>query len=95
MADVETVVGQLASHWGRKGDFGPQDGDHPHEAEILVLDSGMARRELGWAPRLSLATAVEWTAEWYRGQLAGKHAADLCLAQIHRYFVTDAIQAAA
>jgi CDP-glucose 4,6-dehydratase len=95
LADVETVVGQLARHWGRKGDFSPQAGDHPHETEVLTLDSGMAKRELGWAPRLSLGTALEWTAEWYRAQLAGKRAADLCLAQIHRYFATDAIQAAA
>ncbi|HEV8406968.1 MAG TPA: CDP-glucose 4,6-dehydratase [Sphingomicrobium sp.] len=95
MADVETIVSQLARHWGRPGDFSPQAGDHPHEAEILTLDSGMARRELGWAPRLSLGTAVEWTAQWYRAQLSGSFAADLCLAQIRRYFATDAIQAAA
>ena len=95
LADVETVVGQFARHWGQKGNFSPQAGDHPHEAQVLMLDSGMARRELGWAPRLSLGTAVEWTAEWYRAQLSGASAADLCLAQIRRYFATDAIQAAA
>ena len=95
MADVETVVGRFAGHWGRKGDFSSQAGDHPHEAQVLTLDSGMARRELGWAPRLSLGTAVEWTAEWYQAQLSGACAADLCLAQIRRYFATDAIQAAA
>ena len=95
IADVETVVGQFARHWGRKGDFSPQPGDHPHEAHVLTLDSGMARRELGWTPRLSLGAAVEWTAEWYRSQLLGKCAADLCLAQIRRYFASDAIQAAA
>lgn len=95
MADVETVVSQFARHWGQKGDFSFQAGAHPHEAQVLTLDSGMARRELGWAPRLSLGAAVEWTAEWYRAQLSGASAADLCLAQIRRYFATDAIQAAA
>lgn len=95
MADVATIVGQFARHWGQKGDFGSQDGEHPHEAQVLTLDSGMARRELGWAPRLSLGAAVEWTSDWYRAQLSGEYAADLCLAQIRRYFATDAIQAAA
>ena len=95
MADVETVVRQFARHWGHKTHFGSQAGDHPHEAQVLTLDSGMARHELGWAPRLSLGAAVEWTAEWYRGQLSGKSAVDLCLAQIRRYFATDAIRAAA
>jgi CDP-glucose 4,6-dehydratase len=95
VASVATVVGQLARHWDQPGDFSPQAGDHPHEAEMLTLDSSMAVRELGWAPRLSLGTAVGWTADWYRAQLAGKGAAQLCLDQIRRYFATGAIQAAA
>ena len=95
VASVATVVGQLAKHWGQSGDFSPQPGEHPHEAELLTLDSSMAVRELGWAPRLSLATAVEWTADWYRAQLAGADAGKLCVDQIRRYFATDAIQAAA
>jgi CDP-glucose 4,6-dehydratase len=95
VASVATVVGQLARHWGQPGDFNPQPGDHPHEAEVLTLDCGMAMRELGWAPRLSLEAAVEWTADWYRAQLAGENAAQLSLDQIRRYFAADAIQAAA
>lgn len=95
VASVATVVGQLAATWGRTGDFTPQAGDHPHEAESLSLDSAMALRELGWAPRLSLNTAVEWTADWYRAQSAGAPAAKLCLDQIRRYFATDALRAAA
>jgi CDP-glucose 4,6-dehydratase len=95
LASVATVVAQLARHWGQAGDFTAQPGDHPHEAELLTLDSSMACCELGWAPRLSLGTALDWTAEWYREQLAGKDASELCLAQIRRYFATDAVQAAA
>lgn len=95
VASVATVVGQLARHWGASGDFEPQPGDHPHEAEVLTLDSAMAMRELGWSSRLSLDTAIDWTAEWYRARLAGADAAELCLAQIRRYFAADAVQAAA
>jgi CDP-glucose 4,6-dehydratase len=95
VASVATVVGQLARHWGQSGDFSRQAGDHPHEAEVLTLDSSMAGRELGWAPRLSLGSALDWTATWYREQLAGKDASELCVAQIGRYFATGAVQAAA
>ena len=95
VASVATVVGQLSKHWGQPGDFDAQAGDHPHEAELLTLDSAMAIRELGWSPRLALASAVEWTAEWYRAQLAGGDAAQLCLDQIGRYVGAEAIQAAA
>jgi CDP-glucose 4,6-dehydratase len=95
VASVATVVGQLAKHWGQPGNFAAQAGDHPHEAELLTLDSAMAIRELGWNPRLTLATAVEWTAEWYRAQLAGADAAKLCLDQIGRYVGAEPIKAAA
>lgn len=95
VASVASVVGKLARHWGQAGDFDRQAGDHPHEAEVLTLDSGMAIRELGWAPRLSLATAIEWTAEWYRSQQARADAAELCLGQIRRYVAADATRAAA
>jgi hypothetical protein len=44
---------------------------------------------------LSLGSAVDWTATWYREQLAGKDASELCVAQIGRYFATGAVQAAA
>jgi CDP-glucose 4,6-dehydratase len=95
VATVAAVVGQLARLWGQSGDFALQAGDHPHEAEVLTLDSAMAVRELGWAPRLSMQTAVEWTAEWYRAQLDGADPAKLCLDQIRRYFAAVAVQAAA
>jgi CDP-glucose 4,6-dehydratase len=38
----------------------------PHEAQLLYLDSGKARDELGWHPIWSLDTALRTTADWYR-----------------------------
>jgi CDP-glucose 4,6-dehydratase len=95
LASVATVAGQLARHWGLPADFAHQAGDHPHEAEVLTLDSTMALRELGWGPRLSLDEAIRWTAEWYRAQHSGADAAELCRDQIGRYAQTGAAQAAA
>lgn len=95
VASVAAVVGQLAKHWAQGGDYTPQPGDHPHEAELLTLDSSMATRELGWASRLSLGSAVDWTAEWYRARASGSDAAQLSLSQIRRYFAADPLRAAA
>jgi CDP-glucose 4,6-dehydratase len=36
-----------------------------HEASLLTLDSGQARRELGWRPRWGIETALEKTLDWY------------------------------
>ena len=37
-----------------------------HEAGILKLDICKARKILNWQPKLSCATAVEWTIDWYK-----------------------------
>lgn len=56
-----------------------------HEAAVLRLDSSKAQVRLGWQPQLSLAAAVEMTAEWYRGFHDGRAMADLSAGQIARY----------
>ncbi len=48
--------------------------DHPvvlspsplHEAQLLRLDNAKAVAQLGWRPRLRVAEALAWTADWYR-----------------------------
>ena len=37
----------------------------PHEAELLSLDSSLARHELGWQPRWDFDTTMERVAAWY------------------------------
>ena len=56
----------------------------PHEAKLLLLNSGRAMEHLGWKSQLDARTAIQWTAEWY----ADKHhtAYEKCMAQIERYF---------
>lgn len=38
----------------------------PHEAGLLALDSGKARRVLGWRPLLGIEQALDLTVQWYR-----------------------------
>jgi CDP-glucose 4,6-dehydratase len=45
---------------------------HPHEANLLYLDSSKARDLLGWRPVLTFDQAAEWTVDWYRDFVEGK-----------------------
>lgn len=62
-----------------------ESGDHPEEAQTLVLDSGLAQRSLGWRPRLDTDAAIAWTADWYRHWRAGGSMRSFSLDQIARY----------
>jgi len=45
-------------------------GEAPHEIPAQYLDSGKARRVLGWSPRYSLEEGMRETLGWYREFLA-------------------------
>ncbi len=59
----ELSGGAIRYHTGRS--------DGPPEAAFLSLDCAKARQRLGWVPKLSLDTALEWTWEWYEDYLRG------------------------
>lgn len=82
---VGWVVDALASRWEQVAWRDDDHGDHPHEAAVLKLDSSQAISRLGWRPALSIETALDWVADWYRGDLADADLRALTLAQIARY----------
>ncbi|MEJ1968829.1 MAG: CDP-glucose 4,6-dehydratase [Rhizomicrobium sp.] len=55
------------------------------EMNFLSLDPALARKTIGWRPRLSSRECAIWTAEWYRRWGGGEDARALCLEQISRY----------
>jgi CDP-glucose 4,6-dehydratase len=57
-------------------------GEHPHEAHFLKLDISKAVCDLGYRPRISLGTALDWTAEWYRAYFDGQDMSDVTQRQI-------------
>ena len=65
--------------WARDG------APHPHEANLLRLDTSRARAVLGWTPLLTLAENIAWTAEWYRAWAAAEDVRPLTLEQIDRF----------
>ena len=82
---VERLVSRMTNIWGPPAEWSKDSGQHPHEAHFLRLDSGKARKRLGWRPRLPLEKALEWTVDWYKRQASGEDARALTLAQIERY----------
>jgi CDP-glucose 4,6-dehydratase len=82
---VDFVADRLAALWGDGASWGADEGAHPPEAARLRLDSGKARALLGWAPKLDLDRALEWTVEWYRSCNAGADARRLAESQLDRY----------
>jgi len=64
-------------HWKTNGDA------HPHETQILALDSTKARQGLGWHPVWNFEQTIAKTAAWYSAQWQDKIA--ISRAQLQEY----------
>lgn len=82
---VERIATKLAAMWGDGASWVCDQAEHVHEDHTLRLDSSRAHAELGWAPKLKIDTALEWSMEWYRRWHAGEAMADVSREQIARY----------
>jgi CDP-glucose 4,6-dehydratase len=82
---VAQVVEKLATLWEIETPWVQDQVQHAHEEAILNLNTDLTRRELGWEGRLSIDTALDWTAQWFKAFFAGQSAAILCDHQIERY----------
>ncbi len=82
---VEWIVRHLSKKWDGGAEWKLESKPQVHEAQMLKLDWSKAHAGLGWQPVLSLPDALEYTIAWYRQELAGNSAKDLCLSQIGDY----------
>ncbi len=82
---VSWIVERLTQMWADGASWEVDGGNHPHEANYLKLDCSKAKSRLGWAPRTSLATALEWIVEFYRGYQTNEDMRRLTLEQIQRF----------
>jgi CDP-glucose 4,6-dehydratase len=73
--DSFVEVGQVASLaaelWGDGAHWELDHGEHPHEANLLALDTSKAERQLEWRNRLGFRDALTWTVDWERRVHAG------------------------
>jgi CDP-glucose 4,6-dehydratase len=82
---VGALADAVVARWGEGARWRATGGEGPHEAGLLAVDASLARARLGWAPRLALDAALDWTVDWYRRQNAGESAASLVAEQIAAY----------
>lgn len=82
---VSRLADQLTAAWGNSVRWQQVGGEQPHEANYLRLDSSKARQQLGWLPKLHLATALEWVVEWYKAYGTGGDVKQLTQEQIARF----------
>jgi CDP-glucose 4,6-dehydratase len=82
---VRQIADTGASLWGGDAGWIDDQGDHPHEAALLTLDSTKAQRELGWANVIPFPGSLEWTLEWERAVRGGADAREITLEQVERF----------
>lgn len=70
-ATVESVVGRLCTLLGDTAGWRAETAAQPHEAHALTLDSGLARRRLGWRPVFTLEESLALVADWHKAFISG------------------------
>ena len=68
VAEVSNLVGEI---WGVEKSWVKDNGDHPHEAGLLNLNSSKARSQLHWKDKLGFEESVRWTTDWYKDVYSG------------------------
>ena len=67
---VSWITEQLTQLWGDGASWQLDTKVNPHEATYLKLDCSKAKSRLKWAPKLDLATTLDWIVEWYRSYIS-------------------------
>jgi CDP-glucose 4,6-dehydratase len=82
---VERIADRLATAWGDGATWVRDADPGVHEAGVLRLDASKARVELGWQPRLTIESALDWTVNWYRANQQNANMQDFTWSQIQAY----------
>ena len=82
---VAKIVEYIAKKWSADAAWHVDTTDHPHEAQLLRLDTSKAKHLLGWVPKWDIATALDSTIEWHKKLSAGEDMRAVTLAQISRH----------
>lgn len=82
---VSWVADRVAGLWAGQAVWHQDGSEHPHEAQVLRLDSSRARTALGWKPRWALETALSATLDWHRAWRCGADMHEFTQGQIAAY----------
>ena len=82
---VGWILERIKTLWNGTVNWEIQNGNQPHETNLLKLDSTKARGKLGWQPKLSLEDALDFTVQWYKAFKNNEDLAALTAKQIETY----------
>jgi CDP-glucose 4,6-dehydratase len=68
---VTEVVNEMQKHIPSLKYEVKVDHNAPHEAKLLMLDTSLAKHELGWKPKITTLAGIKLTAQWYNAYLTG------------------------
>ena len=82
VAEVTDIAGAI---WGSGKNWKLNEGIHPQETNLLVLNSDKAKAELGWSNELKFEETIEWTINWYKNVYNGKDPLEETLKNIENF----------
>ncbi len=82
---VSWIADHVVALWGEEASWKRDSAPRPHEAHHLKLDCTKAKTRLGWHPKLTLASALEWSAAWYKAYQRKEDMRRFTLNQISHY----------
>lgn len=85
VVSVKSVLKILNNSLEKKFEFKKSEVKNPHEANLLLLDSSKAKKDLQWLPKLKIERAVRFTADWYSAFYSKKDMTEFTLNQIKEY----------
>jgi len=63
---VGFILKKIKEIWDEDVNWKIAEGKHPHETNVLKLDSSKAKNDLNWVPKLALEKGLKLTTDWYR-----------------------------
>lgn len=82
---VEEIINLAGKIWGDGDVVNELIKTQLKETRALSLDSRLAEKELNILPIWDISVSMEKTVQWYKKQLHGSNALNLCLADISKY----------
>ncbi len=82
---VHEIAQQVVTAWGSGKVVIDRPAEAVHEAQLLMLSSDKAKRQLGWRPHWDFTRAIDRTVEWYRAAGQGDNAVEVTKRQIADY----------
>ena len=82
--NVKEIADMVCEFYG-KGTVVSDNAEHPHEANILMLDASKSKQILNWKIKYNTRKAVQKTVEWYKKYYEGENMKAFSLEQIKEY----------